>query len=354
MPFQRDSLQTLIERTRADIKSKLGISGAIVRRSAADIVATVWAGAVHLEYGSLEWLSRQLFVATAEREALIRRGSLYGISPNAAMYATGAVIATGVDTTLIPTGTIFVRDDAARFESTADATITGGSATVPVQAVLAGVAGNTEDNAELLLESPIAGVNDTVNADTPGFASGADEEATEAFRGRLEEFFASDPAGGSDSDYEVWSREVAGVTRVWVFSNTPALGQVTVLFVRDDESPILPDAGEIATVQAYLDERRPSTAEVIAAAPTELVLPFTISITPDTTANRAAVEAELDDLVRTKAEAGDGAGRGTIFISQVYAAVGRAPLDDFTVSAPVADTIPAQFELITRGAVTWV
>ncbi len=355
MPFERDNLETLTARAQADLKTRLGLDGAIVRRSSAEIIADGNAGTAHLLYGALDFLALQLFVDTANRENLIRIGSFYGLSPNAATFASGALTATGVDPTPIPFGTIFVRDDAARYESTAGVVMSGGTATVPVVAVLAGDGGNTETGATLNLESPIAGVNTATTVDSPGLDGGNDEELTEDFRARVLQFLRSSPSGGSDSDYEKFTLEVFPDARVWVFENTPLLGQVTVVFVRVDPDGTInfPSAGEIVQVQVKLDSERPATAEVIARAPDNLVLPYTLVIVPDTAENRDAVTAELDSLHASQAEAGDGAGRGTIFLSQIYSAVGRAPLTDFSVTLPVGDTVPALFELVTRGTITF-
>lgn len=359
MPFDRPELAELTEQQRASIKSRLSLTSAVLRRSAADIFALVQAGGLHEVYGSLDRLALQLFVDTCDRDQLIRIASFYGLSPDPATFASGFVTATGVDPTLIPEGTAFIyQANGARYLSTADATMSGGTVTFTVQAEVAGEVGNIPptvgfDPQTLEIETPIAGVNDTVGIDgTEGIFGGNDEQGKESFRAEVLALLASSPAGGNDDDYEIWSKEVAGVTRVWVFGNNPLLGQVTVVFVRDGDDPIIPDGAEVAAVQAYLDTKRPTTAEVIVQAPTEVVVPYTISITPDTAANRTAVEAELDDLHRTL-EAGDGAGRGTLYLFQVNAAIGRVPLTTATVTLPPADVVPAEFELLTRGSVTW-
>ena len=140
MPLERPTLAQLVDDVRADLKARFSIFGAILRRSFLNICATVWAGAVHLLYGFLAWLAQQLFADTAEREYLLRIASLYGITPTPATFAAGTVTLTGVDTTLIPSGTVLVRDDEATYTTTAAGTITGGTVSVPVTADLAGLA----------------------------------------------------------------------------------------------------------------------------------------------------------------------------------------------------------------------
>ena len=101
MPFARPLLSALITRIRGDLHGRLEVVGPLLHRAMADVLGTVWAGGVHTLYGFLDWLSRQLFADTAEREALLRQAALYGIKPAAAEFAIGNVTATGTDGTSI-------------------------------------------------------------------------------------------------------------------------------------------------------------------------------------------------------------------------------------------------------------
>lgn len=353
MPFDRPTLAELVERIRADMKARLSIQGALTRRFFAGVLATVYAGATHLLHGHLEWAARQLFPATSDEDSLLIQAGFYGLSPTAATYATGVATATGTNGTDIPAGTVLVRDDGFRYTSDALVTIAGGTAAVAFTATLAGNDGNMEGSGELVLESPIAGVNTLLTV--PGEVTGGnDQESTEAFRARFSQRLQEPPAGGTAADYVGWALEVAGVTRAWAYRHEDGLGTVVVRFVRDDDVPIFPSPGEVQAVQDKLDSERPITADVTAAAPTALTVAFTITIDPDTTANRNAVEAELDDLFARAAEPGDGLGRGTIKLSQILVAVGAAAVDDFTVTVPAADVVPGVGELPVVGTITWV
>jgi uncharacterized phage protein gp47/JayE len=346
-------LAELITRVRADFRSRLEIAGALLRRAMANVFAVVWAGAVHMLHGHLDWAVRQLFADTAEREYLLRMAAMYGITPTPATFADGSVTATGVNGTVIPLGTALVRDDGATYTTTLEATIASGTATVLVIADLAGADGNMDVGDQLSLESPIAGADSTTTVVL--ISGGTDEETTEATRARFLLRRRKTPQGGNDADYESWALEVAGVTRAWVFPHEDGLGTVTVRFVRDDDASIFPDAGEVADVQTNLDANRPVTAEVTAEAPVALAVAFTIAVTPDTTAVRDAVEAELTDLLFREAEPGDGAGSGTILLSKIRTAIGVATgVTDYTLTVPAADVVPATGELAVLGVITWV
>lgn len=354
MPFTRPSLSELITRVRGDLRGRLEIVGPLLRRAMVNVLGAVWGGAVHELYGHQDWLSRQLFVDTAEREALLRRAALYGITPTPATFASGNVTATGTNGSSILAETILRIDASTSYRVTTGQVIASGTATLPVEAVLAGSTGNIPAATELTFESPIPGVNSIATVAVGGITLGVDEEGTEEVRDRLILRLQEPPEGGADQDYEAWALEVAGVTRAWVFPHELGLGTVVVRFVRDNESPIFPDAGEVAAVQAALEDRRPITAEVTALAPTELAVAFTIHLVPDNADTRAAVTAELTDLMARVAEPGDGAGRGTVLLSQIRTAIGVAEgVTDYTLTVPSADVVPGTGQLATVGMITW-
>lgn len=360
MAFERPTLKELVTRIREDFRTRmelLPLASAVLRRAVVHVVATVWAGATHMLHGHLEWTSKQLFVVDADRDSLVRQAAPYQLFPKPATFATGTIEATGTNGTDIPAETAFRRNDGAEFLTTADATISGGAANLSVQAKKAGAAGNTDAGAILTIETPIAGLDADATVDSSGLTGGGDAETTEEFRTRLIQRLREPPEGGAEHDYIAWAEEVPGVTRVWVYPNENGLGTVYVRFVRDDDgtgSAILPSAGEITAVQAKLDEERPITAEVTALAPTALTTPFTLSITPDNSSTREAVENALAELFQGDAEAGDGEGRGTIFLSRMQVAIGATTgVTDFSLASPSADVVPSLGQLPILGTVTF-
>jgi len=353
VPFARPTLSELVTRIRGDFRARLSPTGSLLRRAVADVLATVWAGSVHMVHGHIVYASEQLFGVSADRENLIKIAGKFGLTITPATFAEGTVTVVAPGPTAIPDNTVLVRDDGATYTTTALTVITG-SGPVPVIADLAGSDGNMEAGDTLVFETPIVGVDaeTTVILIDGGF----DEESTADFRARYLQRRAATPEGGTDSDYIGWALEVAGVTRAWVNRHESGLGTLTVRFVLDGEPSIFPSPAKIAEVQAKLDLERPLTAEPTAAAPVDLPAVFTIALVNDTAANRAAVEAELEDLVQRDAEPGNGAGSGTILLSSIRTAIGNAADGDYTLTVPAADIVPILGELVTfsPGAVTWV
>lgn len=349
MPFERPTLADLVARIQADLVSRLGGSGAPLRRSVVAVLARVWAGATHMLHGHLEYLSRQIFPDQADDAYLVRFASLYGLSKSPATFAAGLVTITGTNGQDVNTGAVLRREDGAEFTVDVGGTISGGVYETTVTAVLAGVEGNSADGTELTFESPLPGVDAT--AVTSELTGGADEESTESLRRRVLARLDNPPQGGAESDYTLWALAVPGVTRVWVYPNQLGAGTVVVYFVRDDdETGLIPSGGEVTEVQEYIDERRPVTAAVTVAAPTAKTWNFTIEVTPDTTDVRDAVEAELTDVFRTEGEPGT-----TLPLSRVRTAIGIATgLTDYVLTTPNADLTHSAGEIPVLGTITWV
>jgi uncharacterized phage protein gp47/JayE len=350
MAFARPTLTELINRTLADTTSRLSVDE-LLRRADAEVLARVLAGAVHGLYGYIDWLSRQILPDTSEYEWLERHASLWlSEGRKSAATSTGEVSFTGVSGSVVPSETVLTTAAGVQVATTAEATLTSGTASVAAAAVDAGAAGNLVAGTPLSLVSPIAGVQSTVTVASGGLTGGADIEDDEALRARVIARIQQPPQGGCAYDYEAWALELEGVTRAWVYPQELGLGTVTVRFVRDDDASLIPDAAEVAAVQAYLDARRPVTAQVTVVAPIAKALNITITgLMPDTAAVRSAIEAEIIDLLRREAVPG-----GTILISHLREAISIAAGEsDHELTSPVANVTHATGELAVLGTITW-
>ncbi|HEX7124676.1 MAG TPA: baseplate J/gp47 family protein, partial [Thermodesulfobacteriota bacterium] len=285
MAFQRPTLETLLARIEADLTSRLPGADTRLRRSNLAVLARVHAGAVHGLYGYLAFLARQLFPDQAEAEYLQRWATIWGVTRTPAAAAVGAVTLTGTDWAVVPAGTRLQRGDGVEYTVDADVIIQAGTATAAVTAVEPGAAGNADAGVVLTFVSPIVGVQGTAPVAAGGLTGGADEESDASLRERLLARIQEPPHGGSAADYVAWAREVAGVTRVWVFPEWMGAGTVGVTFVRDDDADgLIPSAAEVQAVADYLAPRRPVTADVVVFAPIPVALDLTIAIEPDTQA----------------------------------------------------------------------
>lgn len=346
--FFRPLLSQLIVRIQGDVESRLPGADARLRFNVIDVLAKTYSGTAHGLYGNIDFLSRFL-PDVAESERLARWASIYGLTRKAAEAAVGAVTATGSDDVEIPTGTVLVRADGARYLVTDDATIDAGSVALAVVADGAGTAGAMVEGQSLTFQSPIAGVVAIATVAAGGIVGGAEQESDEDLRARLLLRIRNPVRGGSASDYVVWATEVAEVTRAWVYENWNGLGTVKVLFVCDGRDTIIPDGDDVDVVEAYIADRRPVCADVTVGAPTATALNFTIALTPGSEAVKAAVEAELRDLIARETQPG-----GTLLLSHIQEAISIAAGEtDHAMTAPSANVTPAAGHITTFGAITW-
>lgn len=349
MALERPTLAQLIDQGASEFESRLPGVLARVRGSLVGVLNRVLAGSLSSLYKYAEWLNSQVWPDLADAEYLPGHGARWGKPRLPAALATGMVTFTGLDGYAIDLGSVVQRSDGAQYATTAAGVIAAGVATIAVQALEAGQAGNTIIATSLTLTSPIAGVNSVVTAQT-ALAGGADMETLEAWRARILARIRQVPQGGAKADYEAWALEVPGVTRAWVYPGEQGAGTVVVRFVRDDDGSMIPDAGEVATVQSAIDLVRPVTATTYVVAPIPAIQNFTIQLTPDSAATRAAVAAELLALYRREAEPG-----GTMLISHQREAVSSAAGEtDHVMTVPSANQVHGTGLLPTLGVITWL
>ena len=350
MPYQRPTLADLVIRIQADFVSRLNLVGAVLRRSVVAVLSRVFAGVAHGIYGYIEYLSRQFFAVNAEGTFLEDQAADYGLTRIAATYASGPVVITGTDAAVVQAGELMQRTDGVQFRTDSDATIVAGTATVNVTAVSSGAASNTDAGVVLSFVSPVTGIDSSATVDVGGIVDGNDQEGDEGLRARLLDRKQNPPHGGNANDYIQWAKTIAGVTRVWVYPNLYGPGTVGVTFVTDGTDPIIPTPAKVTEVQDYIDTVKPVTADVTVFAPTTLAVDFSISITPDTAAVRAAAEAELADLFTRLGEPG-----GVIFLSKINEAISIASGEDnHVLVSPAADVTPASTEIPILGTITWL
>lgn len=362
MPFERPTLDTLIERVDSSIKGTLNIT-TVLRRSFIGVISRAIAGMSHLMLGFLTWVARQVFPDTAELEYLDRWASIWGVTRNEATFAQFTIQFTGTDGGVIPAGTVLQRDDGTQYETDAEGTIAAGVVSVQVTAVESGSNGDMEIAQTMNLVSPIANVDSEATI-TAIVTDADDTESDDSLRERLINRLQLPPLGGSANDYLQWQREVTGVTRAWVLPLQFGPGTVGCSFVVDNEDPIIPVPAKVAEVQEYIDELKPVTALVTVFAPTEAPIELNISIKPNTTAVQDSITAQLEDLILRDANlAGSYKGPGetydgSLLLSKIRQAVSLGVgLEDYEINtingiAP-ANVVPSDGELITLGTITW-
>lgn len=306
--------------------------------------------------------------------SIIRTGSLatvtttvdHGIASNVAVTISGAVQTeyNGVQTIIVTAANQFEFEVAGTPVTPATGTILAGftSANVPLQSddfETTDTTVNQSLDAVLTLGSPIAGVDNAANVDFGTLGGGVSQESDTDLRNRLLSRIQNPVAHFSVSDIENQAKLIAGVTRVFVQSITPAVGQVTIYFMRDNDADSIPDASEVATVKAKIDEILPAntnTVDVIVNAPTAVVTAFTFTaISPDTATMQTAIEASLAQFFDESTEVGVNVTEDkyrSAIISTIDTDTGEQ-LATFTLSTPTTDISVTSSQIATLGAVTF-
>lgn len=245
------------------------------------IRANAVAAAIEGLYQHQQWIVRQILPDTADSDYLERWANLYGI------YRKPAAFAAGSATFSAPTQGIFALgveasspDGVALVTTAAGGILTGGSLTLPVRAVVAGVSGNLAAGSGLTLGAAPAGVDAT--ATVVGMTGGAAAESDAALLTRLLTRLRQPPHGGNAQDYVVWARAVVGVEQAYVYPLRRGLGTVDVVI--EGVGGSVPSVQLLQDAQAALDGVRPVTADclVIAATPVPVAVTATLVLSGTT------------------------------------------------------------------------
>jgi uncharacterized phage protein gp47/JayE len=395
MPYPTPNLTTLQQQALSDIQSAdiTDLAGnqvtGLLQKSVLRVLALVQAGFAYLHFRYLDYIALQTNPFTATGEWLAAWMALKGVTRLPASAATGTATFTGTNTFVIPNGTPMTRGDNAQFVSTAAGTITSGSATVNVQALVAGSAGTIVPGTGVAISSPINGIS-SQGTFASSIEVGADQETDDSLRTRGLLAYASPPQGGAASDYVEWALQVPGVTRAWVDPNYNSItgsatnGVVSVLFMEDvvraaeggipqgtngcsasetrntGGSGNYPLAtGDQLALANYIYPLRPVTALVLACAPAASPVNYTIAnLSPDTGPIVTAIEGALQDMHTRLATPGgtirpDGLPGGELYESDWTAAIKSVPgVLAFDVTSPTGTIASATGTIFILGTVT--
>lgn len=276
-----------------------GKLGSRIRRS----LAFALAGIGFIILLTLQKLSRQLFVDTADDSFALLWASIFGITPNPASASQGTVQATGAPGSVFAGGEVLTRDDGAQFAVVGPWEIGAvGEIELPVVALEAGAAGNTAAGATLTFSSPPAGVNGDALVINDGIVDGFDAETTDSVKQRTLALIRARRRGGSEGDYEIWAREITGIASAYARGSAFGIGTVLLIIAQEWDptlpiSPIntpIPSASLIAQVEAYIATQKPAGLHGVFIQPPVLqqLDPY-IVLDPDTLDIQAAVTRSL-------------------------------------------------------------
>ena len=147
-------------------------------------------------WDTAESLYNTRFVNLAENVELDYAVKFIGIRRRQPSFATGEVQFTGTNGTVIPIDFLAETLNGIQFKTTETGTISGGTVTLDVQALLAGANGNVDPSTITTITNPLADVTAVTNSSAT--AGGQDRETDSELRRRYFDSLAL--GGGSTSD----------------------------------------------------------------------------------------------------------------------------------------------------------
>lgn len=364
MAFTRPTLEDIVKRIKGDYRSGLSLKR-IVRRSFLDVFAKANAAVSHTLHGHIVFaLVKKFFPDTGDEQTVTRWGTLYSTPRLAAQKTELNITVTGTSGGTVPADAVYVREDGTEYVVQEEVEIPEDDTAEVLIAAADGFEGadaNMEAGETLNLQSPIAGVESEAEVASVE-VSGEDRESLDNYRTRVLQRLQQPPAGGKATDYIAFARAVAGVTRVWVLPGHLGEGTVGITFVEDGNEPasIIPDSAKVDEVQLAIDNNGPINSDDTVFAPTAAELDLDIQIKPNNSDVRAAVEAEIKDLLSRQAQVrgavdpqqvGEGVTYdGVIRISQIREAISIAAGEqDHVLNSPTADFQPQVGGLVVLG-----
>lgn len=337
MPFFRPSLSEIDERIYLDISTRLSgmvrtgtqwVRTALLRKekTVVGVLARAYAGACHLLYGFLAWLAKQRFVHSMEDEFLDAEGATYDVWRKGEECAKGEIDVTGTDGMVVLPLTVYQNDDGRQYQVVSTNPIVNGSARIVLKALEAGVDGNLPAGSILRVIKPIAGVQSEAVVTDDGITNGIDTESNPLFRERILDRKREPPHGGNKHDYEVWAKEVPGVTRSWCLPLWMGEGTVGVMCVCDnDTNDIIPNEEKCREVFEHIESVRPVTAELFVFPPVRQEIDIVTKLSPDTDATRKAVVEALAEFIISEGKPAIVPAEGTyIYGSRISKAISSA------------------------------
>ena len=381
MPFALPALSDLRTQFRAAFAARLTGFDQQLRRSAAGVMSDSQGGGVFAFARALAWVTRQMFISSAEAPYLQRRLADYGLSQVTGTTSSGGVVFSGsasipipAGTVLVPAGTLTDNNGAAlAFTVSTGGTISsGGTVDLTVAASGPGAVGNLAAGTPLTLANAISGVLPQPVVDSSGLSGGSDGETLDAFRARGLQRIQSPPQGGAGSDFWAWAKATGLPTRAWVFPLNRSAGSCDVAFTVDTRVNPIPLSADLTAVQTAIAAVAPVIGSYQVFAPVADALTINVhNLQPNTSANQAAITAALVALAASVppggASYGDGVtvalqtgalfpiqSPGTLYLSMIEAAIDTVTgIASYDLTLPAADVTFASGHLPAVPTVTF-
>jgi uncharacterized phage protein gp47/JayE len=356
LPWSTPTLKEVRGLVRDNVRASLPGADASVPNSVLRVLSDAQGGLCHLTLQYIDWLALQLLPDTAETEWLDRHGAIWLVNADGtkgrkqATFARGSATFTGIQGSIVPTGTQLTGPFVG-YETTADVTIGTGPSETTVVALDPGIGGNLNAGDELSLLTSVPNVDGIATVVT--MTGGVDTENDDDLRARILHRIQNPPMGGAQADYVTWALAVPGVTRAWA-APEQGVGTITVRFLMDElraDDDGWPTPDDVKAVATYIDKMRPVTVkDCYVLAPIKQFIDVSIAnLVPSTTIVAGAIEASIEEMLQEVAAPGQ-----TIYAAWISYAIMNAPgVQSFQLLTTDDNVMPSLGHMAVLGTILY-
>lgn len=268
------------------------------------IISEVEAGIYYSLLGDIEFLKKQIFPDTAEKEYLRAHWS-DRVVPLYPETASGTVKIKGVAGVSIPAGCIFSSlQGKTYFNDKSYIVGENGTVEVEVQAENMGSDSNLKYGSKLTLSSNlIANIESEVTVEKD-ISGGTDGETDENYLLRVMNYMRGD-LNGKSGDFTTWALNSSSeVSKAWEFKHFSRFGSLLITVVGGDENNGFSKVSNIQKIQEYIESQAPPVIFTVKSA--DLIeINFAIglpNLNENTVKNRNEIESSIKSYFNSKAQ----------------------------------------------------
>lgn len=267
------------ERIKANMLSDLEVKGAHIdsrEGSYANTLVSVAAYQIYKLYQQFPSLLSMVFPDETSGEYIDKNAAQVGMVRAAGKKATVLITFTGANGTYIPAGTaLYAPESGLQFITTADTTITGGTAVVQAEAAEIGADYNLPAGYITSMYINVAGVLTVRNHEAA--TGGVNEESDIDFYARYHQRRTLPITSGNKNHYIAWATEVAGVSYANCIPLWNGNGTVKVIIAGANRGAV--DETIRGACETHIEDERPIGASVTVVSVAEREIPLTASVT---------------------------------------------------------------------------
>ena len=251
----------LYESTKSDLRNKLGIS-TIVGKMVLLAFSAVQAAKLKIFYLAVGLVYKNVFVDQCDNDTILRFGLVkLNRLPRAAIAGEYNITVAGNIGAVIPPGTMYKSLDSSSnpgklFIADSTFTFTAPTGVILIRALDGGNVSLLQTGDQLQVTSPIALVDSFATVFAVSVVP-VEAESIDNYRIAVIEAYRTEPQGGAKTDYQLWSKDAAGVRRVYpyVTNGTPGDIDIFVEALVDDstDGKGTPSAGILSDVEDVIE-----------------------------------------------------------------------------------------------------